>query len=251
MRLVEVNTDSGRKILMINVLKRMAAYLPDLWLGELKRFHYRREIRLGRFSPDEPEEGLLDSYIDPGDWVIDVGANIGHYSKRFSELVGKGGRVIAMEPTPRTFALLAANANHFAWPNVTLLNLAASNQVREVGIEVPDLPSGMKNYYMAHVGSSENGLRVTAIPLDNLGIKHRVSLVKIDVEGHESEALRGMKLLIERDKPVLIVETHSSDVTGLLTEWGYACERLEASPNVFCLPREHPHEIEVPGVRST
>lgn len=46
----------------------------------------------------------------PGDWALDIGANVGHYTKRMSDLAGPEGRVIAFEPVPDTFAVLCANA---------------------------------------------------------------------------------------------------------------------------------------------
>lgn len=90
------------------LLKRVAAGLPPLWQQELKRIHFRREIRRHTFASTEPEFRLLDSMISAGDWVMDIGANVGHYTKRLSDLVGPRGRVIAVEPVPDTFALLAA-----------------------------------------------------------------------------------------------------------------------------------------------
>lgn len=81
--------------------KRAAARLPK-WLNtELRRLHYARQIRSGRFSSDEPELALLPELVEPGDWVIDVGANVGRYTMRLSDLVGRQGRVIALESIPK------------------------------------------------------------------------------------------------------------------------------------------------------
>ncbi|KXZ45788.1 hypothetical protein GPECTOR_50g581 [Gonium pectorale] len=54
--------------------------------------------------------------LRPGDTVVDVGANTGLFTLLASELVGAGGRVVALEPLPATFAVLEANvAAHAAW----------------------------------------------------------------------------------------------------------------------------------------
>src|SRR5215470_17062957 len=111
----------------MNLLKRIAATLPAVWQNELKRVHFRNQIRHNRFVTDEPEYSILPTLISAGDWVIDVGANVGHYTKRFSELVGPTGRVIAFEPVPETFALLAANLQVLPKTNATLINAAVSD----------------------------------------------------------------------------------------------------------------------------
>lgn len=214
------------------LLKRIASHLPEALLVDLKQLHYRRAIRLNRFLPDEPEDAILDSLIAPGDWVIDVGANIGHYTKRFSELVGSNGRVIAFEPVPVTFQILAGNASRFGMANLTLLNVAVSDHVGEIGFTVPTLGSGLKNYYMARAEEQGNEFKVMSLPIDALRIKKRVSLVKIDVEGHEFQALKGMVELLARYHPALIVETRSDSVIDFLHGYGYKSERMDNSPNV-------------------
>ena len=73
-------------------------------------------------------------------------------------------------------------------------------------------------------------------PLDSLCINQRIALVKIDVEGHESFVLAGMQRLIERDHPVLIVETGSKEVIANLKSLGYISEKLQNSPNVLFKP---------------
>jgi FkbM family methyltransferase len=75
--------------------------------------------------------------VKPGDWVLDVRANVGHYSHRLSDLVGPAGRIFAFEPVRETFELLTANVARFAHANVTLLNVTASDTARTVGMTAP------------------------------------------------------------------------------------------------------------------
>jgi FkbM family methyltransferase len=214
-------------------LKRIASSLPEHAQIALKRAHYRREIRLNRFRPDEPEEKILGDFISRGSWVVDVGANIGHYSKLFSDLVGPDGRVFAIEPVRQTFSILSENTLYFEHQNLTLINIAASSAFGRVGISVPMLESGMKNYYMAQLDPENTHRNVVTLPLDAIFTEFPIDLVKIDVEGHELEVLRGMRQLIHRRHPLLIVETHSQAVVEHLKELGYAVRRLEGSPNVI------------------
>src|SRR5207253_7776456 len=146
------------------MLKQMAARLPALWQQELKRYYYAWQIRRGRFRTHEREFQRLEEFVSPGDWAIDVGANVGHYTAKLSKLVGPAGRVLALEPVPKTFELLAHNARHFPFANVTLLNLAASDRSAVLGMEVPAVENGT---YLAHITDKATGLNILAMPLDS------------------------------------------------------------------------------------
>ena len=218
----------------MNLLKQLAARLPNSWQAELKRIHFKRQIRRGRFTTDEPEYGILHEFVHAGDWVIDVGANVGHYTKRLSDLVGPTGRVIAFEPVPTTFALLAANTQLFDHANVTLIGAAASDRAHQVGIELPGFSSGLINYYQAHIAETNGaGLLALTLSIDSLGIEQKVSLVKMDAEGHEPAVLAGMMSLIRRSRPVMIIESSSREIGELMHSMGYAEERLTGSPNLI------------------
>lgn len=221
------------------LLKQIAARLPNRWQTELKRIYFGRQIRKGFFTTDEPEYEILPRLINPGDWVIDIGANVGHYTKRFSELVGARGRVIAFEPVTTTFSLLSANVELFAYPNVTLISAAVSNKLDVVGMSIPKFSTGLTNYYQAHLSSAtDSELFVLTISLDSLCINQRIALVKIDTEGHESFVLSGMQQLIENHHPILIIETESKEVIDRLATFGYVSEKLKNSPNILFKPHE-------------
>jgi FkbM family methyltransferase len=220
------------------VLKRIAAQMPQGMQHELRRLFFRNQIRAHRFATDEKEYALLDTFLARGDWALDIGANVGHYTMRMAELVGPQGRVVAFEPVPDTFALLSANASLFDHANVSLLNLAASDRSQAVGMTIPEFSEGLTNYYQAQVTGAPTGLTILAMPVDALQLPQTVKLAKIDVEGHELPVLRGMSALIERDHPVLIVETGSGETTDWLRGRGYRIERLPGSSNVLCTPAE-------------
>jgi FkbM family methyltransferase len=216
---------------MARLLKRIASRLPPSWQLELKRLHFRRQIRNRTFDAPDPEFVILDHLVASGDWAVDVGANVGHYTKRLSDLVGPEGRVVALEPIPETFSLLAANVALFRYPNVTLLNMAASDRTDVSGVAIPTLATGLKNYYGATLVAGESTLRVVTVALDALAFPHRIRLAKIDAEGHDAAVLRGMERLLARDHPTLIVETDTPDSVAWLAGLGYRGERLAGSPN--------------------
>lgn len=212
-------------------LKALAARLPERWQQELKRRYFASMIRRRRFGTNELEYALLDTFVSPGDWALDIGANIGAYTLRMSELVGDEGRVIAFEPVPESFELLAANAALCRARNVTLINAAASDSSCELGMEIPKFETGLANFYMARVSADPGGLRVLCTAIDSLGLPHPIRLAKIDAEGHELAVLRGMTNILKTDKPILIVEDNSSELQPYLADFGYSSQKLDGSSN--------------------
>src|SRR5262245_39140016 len=67
-------------------------YLPDRLLMVLKRMHYYRTIR-SMAEEDEPDLLVVRHLVGPGDTVVDVGANVGLYTRFLASLVGRSGRI--------------------------------------------------------------------------------------------------------------------------------------------------------------
>lgn len=221
---------------LIHSLKRIAAGLPASWQQELKRAYFARQIRAGTFATDEIESEMMKDWLRPGDWAIDVGANIGHYTRRMSELVGPQGRVFAFEPMSATFDLLSSNAARFKYGNVTLLNLAASDAPRVVSMEMPNFDTGAANYYQAHITEQGTGTSVMAVQIDSLALPHPVRVVKIDAEGHEQPVLAGMAQLIQRDRPLIVLEFTSDGPAAYLEALGYQRSYIQGSSNLIMKP---------------
>lgn len=219
------------------VTKKIAAKLPAALQQEMRRWHSARLIRKGRFVPDEPEMRVISERVQPGDWLIDIGANIGYYTCHMSACAGPSGRVLAFEPILNTFALLAANVQAAGLNNVTLINAAASDGTGVLHMEVPQLDTGLDNLYEAHI-SNDGRHSVLSFALDSMSLPHRISLIKIDAEGHDLQVLRGAERLIANSKPLLIVESPDK---GEIAEWiatrGYTVSKVDSrSPNMVAWP---------------
>jgi len=215
---------------MMRLFQRAVSRLPRRTQQSLRRWHYARQIRRGAFRQDEPEFPLLRDWVASGDWVLDVGANVGRYTIELSGLVGSTGRVLSFEPVPDTFEMLVANVSLLPRDNVSLFNVAASATTAAVAMGIPTLQSGLRNYYEAGITSDGGDVRVLSMAVDALALP-QIRLIKIDVEGHELQALRGMHQLLTRDHPRLIVEGASSDVAAFLRNLGYTFVNLPRSPN--------------------
>lgn len=224
---------------MLNTIaKRIIAHTPSYVQQELKRLHFRKLIQKDRFVPVEEEEiAFIARTIRPGDCVIDVGANVGHYTLHMAACVGKQGRVFAFEPLLETFALLTANVQAGGYNNVTLINAGASSTIREAKMSVPKFESsGLDNLYRAHL-SDDGDRSVLCFPLDAMPFSEPIRLIKIDAEGHDLQVLKGAEQLVDLYKPMIIVESPDS---GPIREWllerGYTIIKVSFnSPNIIAV----------------
>jgi FkbM family methyltransferase len=216
---------------MKRLLKIIANKLPKRYQQEFKRVYFRRQIASDSFVSDEKEFERLQNWVSEGDWVIDVGANIGHYTKKLSELVSSTGRVIAFEPVPDTFELLAANMACLPSNNITLINAAASNTATIHGMALPKFDTGLDNYYRANITTTNPSLEILCLSIDALNLPCPIKLVKIDAEGHDLSVLKGMESTLKKDCPILIVEDGSTEIDEFLEDLGYSSERIDGSHN--------------------
>ncbi len=217
-------------------LKRLASRLPFSIRQTLRGWKYRLQAASGRFRSDEPEFHQLADLVQMGDWVLDVGANVGQYTLRLSELVGREGRVIAFEPIVETVEILAAMVRRARFPNVTLLNIAVSERAGLLRFRVPRGEVGLPNYFQARV-NSDGDRTIPCFALDELPFPHRIALVKVDVEEHEVPVIRGMRNLIERDHPILIIEGHEGIYPEFLAGHGYLMKpKASGSCNMVFMP---------------
>jgi FkbM family methyltransferase len=213
------------------MLKNLAGHLPSRLQQELKRLYFARGVRRGTFQSEEIEFRRLEEWVGTGDWVLDLGANVGYFTVKLSRLVGANGRVLAFEPIRETFELLSANVARLPLRNVTLFNVAVSDRTYLAGMNIPHFDNNVENYYMARLADGGGTSPVLCLPVDALGLTAKIGLAKVDVEGHELSALKGMEHVIARDRPVLIVEGDSPDVAAFLARFGYRAEHAEGSPN--------------------
>ncbi|WP_338661469.1 FkbM family methyltransferase [Pararoseomonas sp. SCSIO 73927] len=146
---------------------------------------------------------LFERLARPGATVLDIGANLGVYA-----ILGgaRDARVHAFEPNPRLCELLrrSISVNGFG-ERVTLHEMAVGDEEGEVRLAYnDDWPGGG---HLVPTGSAEAGRLCRIAVLDRLfpDPGFRLDLVKMDVEGHEGHALRGMRALLARSPEVRIM----------------------------------------------
>jgi FkbM family methyltransferase len=169
----------------------------------------------------------LRACLSAGDVCVDVGANIGYDALLAGALVGKEGRVFAIEPSPATHRQLVRNIELNGAANVVALRVAAGAEDGEVVLR--DHPEGqsVRSSVSSTEAAGENGLRVPARTLASIVPREelpRLRVVKIDVEGYEVEVLRGLAPLFELGaRPAVVVELHRGvvqEAVALLRDLG-------------------------------
>ena len=154
--------------------------------------------------------------VRPGDIVFDVGAHFGYFSLLFAHLVGAGGRVVAFEPTPSTFAILAQNARRSN--RIEPVNQAASDAAGEIEIADFGLKYSAWNTLAAESrmpdvlsANTVKHLKVQAVRLDALARVRGLTpdFVKIDAENFEHAVVAGLRGLLEKAQPVVLLEAGS------------------------------------------
>jgi FkbM family methyltransferase len=207
----------------------------------------------------------MRTLLQPGDVMIDAGANIGLFTVLAGSRVGPQGRVIACEPAAATMGLLRDNValNGFGW--VELQEVALAEQPGRLQMQVFEPGSGFSSFAPADTDRART-VDVAVTTLDDVAGEwlERTRLVKLDVEGAELRALQGARRLLERARPDFIVELEPehlerqgaslAEVQSLFDDAGYTgysigaagLERLRGS---WHRPTDDPNIVVRPGER--
>jgi len=152
-----------------------------------------------------------------GPVIADIGANVGNHSLDFATYASV---VYAFEPVPVTYGLLVKNVTENHFDNIVLINRALSDQ--SGSSEMSLVPGNMgcssldtrrEGYERVEVSSIEGDAYFEEQAIEQL------DFIKIDIEGHEEPALRGLMKTIQRFRPTIMMEWHDVE----------AIERINAS----------------------
>jgi FkbM family methyltransferase len=244
--------DYGRMSLVsaIDSVEKAAAKRRLLGLARVHLAHPRRQLAMFAFDAmgvNINEDGVyelheLDAVFD---WLktlraiasesvaLDLGANIGNHSLYFSDYFE---RVHCFEPNKRTFKVLALNAELAS--NVICYNYGLSDRDGVAYLSIDKAALGSSSIVASR---SENSEPIEIRRLDGVvSDKEKVRLIKVDVEGHENEALTGAREIIAAWNPIIMFEQHPQDIFGgtsktieLLRGYGYSkFAVLEREPRV-------------------
>ncbi len=231
--------------------------------SRLGRSVYGWMYLFGKSRAERSESEFFRRLVGPGMTIVDLGANVGFYTAQFSESVGNGGSVIAFEPDPFCADILRRR--------IGALESAGNVRIEDAALGAA---RGETILYCSHRDRAESRthpldpaipgetVRVPVCTLDEYCREHgieRIDGVKVDVEGDEVSALRGMReILTTRPPGWIFIEFSPDQLRGagetpesfwsLLREHGYRTYALEngrtagAIEDTDAFTRAHQHE---------
>lgn len=208
--------------------------------------------------PEYHELQFVRSRLRPGEYVVDVGANVGHVSLLLADIVG-AERLVAFEPTPVSFRRLQENWKLNGWNTRRLHQMAIGAEAGALFIPDSDRPE-TTNSLRTSKGSHD--VEVVVKPLDaqaGLWNDAPVGLLKIDVEGFEAAVFRGAVQMLRSKRPGLIMFESlegrlSPEIEKVFRETEYRAFQLDGdgkpdfsrltAQNLFAVPAERVVELE-------
>lgn len=164
-----------------------------------------------------PQGHALKTLCQPGDVVIDAGANIGHMALLAAREVGPSGHVIAIEPAQRSFSLLQANASRNFPDRITTVHAACDELDGTATLFVSNYSEEFNSLRPDSVLNAGHQEVVPARSLRSLSRELNLSpdVVKVDVEGAEWRVLKGLFDSEDAPRPrSLLVEAYAPNTRG-------------------------------------
>ncbi|HEX6429721.1 MAG TPA: FkbM family methyltransferase [Niastella sp.] len=171
--------------------------------------------------------------IEPGNFVLDVGANIGFITSLCSYKTGPQGKVWSFEPNPKVIPRLTKNIRYNQYANTTFYPFALSDANKEGFLELPEAFAYNQGVaYVKNGTHSTNAIKIDLRKLDDMIDPGTIiNVLKIDVEGHELTVLKGTEKLIQNKQITNIVyedhEHYPSEIALFLADKGYTIYRIE------------------------
>lgn len=184
---------------------RVTAVTGSLLECQLSDYHGYYFVFHGFF--DWRNVAVCAAVCRPGDTVIEVGANVGTETVCFADIVGREGRIIALEPDEMNFHALTRMVEVNGFKHIEPVQCAAAETDGNVQFEItPD--RGMSGAGFVRGDKLSGGATVKARRLDwwvENGLD-RVDAIFIDVEGYEPAVLRGAEKVLGTLRPVVVLE---------------------------------------------
>lgn len=204
-----------------------------------RMFFLWQRLGIGRYAPATEYVYHLPQLVHAGDTCIDIGANLGYYTRTLSHLAGPAGHVYAVEPMPPVLAVLRRNVRRCR--NVEILPYAlgeeektitmANDSARETGY------LGTGRNFVNDAGAAAD-VECTA-PMrrgsELFGGLPRLDFIKCDIEGYELHVMCEIRPLLERFRPTVLIETGGENrerIVALFSELGYEAFTLDRGKEV-------------------
>jgi FkbM family methyltransferase len=188
----------------IKFQKDLAVKFPDniIYSNSLDRILALNLLKFSTMGAFETK--VISQKIKKGMVLYDIGANLGFYTLLFSKLTGLNGQVIAFEPDPDNFRLLKKNLiqNHIS--NVLAIQKAISNKTGKEKLYICEEHHGNHRIYITK--EKRRWISVESTTLDHFLLgKPPPNFIKLDIEGAECLAIRGMLSTLKIVKHLIMI----------------------------------------------
>ena len=176
---------------------------------------------------DRSKTRVFCERVKKGMTVLDLGAHIGYYTLMAARLVGTEGTVFAFEPDPKNFSLLERNVALNGYKNVTLVQKAVSDKT---GAARFYLDTESWGHSLSPIERSLESISVSTICLDQFIPEGTVvDFIKINIEGAEGRAIRGMERLLGKgDTKAIMIDFHLEEMESQNSSSKEIWDRLAA-----------------------
>ena len=203
-------------------------------------FFLYRALGIGRTGRALEYNYHLQQLVKEGDTVIDIGANLGYYTRPLADIVGATGEVYAVEPVPVIFSVLKRNVG--GRKNVALLNYALGSEERTIEMANDSVAAagyfGTGRNFVSDGELSGDAIRFSAQMVRGSKLfadLKRIDFIKCDIEGYERVVIPELQPLIERHHPTVLIETDGEtrqEIIKMFTQMGYRAYMLENGKEV-------------------
>ena len=197
-----------------------------------------KNLRLGEIDSFELLE-IIAKTSQKEHVIFDIGANIGTWTLLAKSLL-PNSRIYAFEPISHNFNNLNRVIKLFGVKNVTSQKVALGEFTAEVEMVTP-VQGGVIKQGLSKINDHDTPGRlekVKIINLDSIPFKGRVTAIKVDVEGHELQVLKGAGKILSKDKPIIYCELWDSiraEVVAYMQTYGYKSYIFDESLNKLVL----------------
>lgn len=198
---------------------------------------------------EESTSRFFTEVIQPGDTVIDVGANVGWFTLLSAVATGPTGRVLSFEAAPANVRKLRANIELNGYKNVEVIPQPVSDVIKDTTFYInPEGSGGCALWDMCSEKEVKGEpLAIKTVTLDSLNLS-KVKLIKVDTEGHDQRVLVGATKLLTTVRPEFVIaEMHEpglnyfgdtqTSIRDFMRNFGYSTFMLlEGAPMPIYLP---------------
>ena len=178
---------------------------------------------------------FIKKLIRKGDHVIDIGANLGYYSRLFARLVGSNGKVFSVEPVTLFRNILSINTSKFK--NTTIIPYALGTEDnKSIVMGIPKSNKYLRHGLTRVLDSNENEsfeftfTETMFTPVTLFGNLEKCDYIKCDVEGYEIHIIPQLDFLLGKFQPIIQIEIEPANrkfIIEFLAQYSYSVFYLE------------------------